>query len=364
MSHVKEQRESGVHLLAWGALLIALVTLFFAGPVGVSSHWPPQYDSKWNVLWLLSTVVVVTALAAAVAQRNFGTRLVSSLAIAFGLLASAEATTSYFGNYSTYPWIVVGGYSALVIVGGLLARLRVLAVASTCFLLYWLGPMLLPGRTELPVTAIKDGLECRLLSVGSGWETSKVELRDLRGRDLSRLVDFEAIETQAQAGPLIGLRCWPARTRDVSPIPRGPKVSLETNVFIPDWARSVDVRLRVQRWPEKPIAEIALTLDRLSKGKLEARGGKYKLSVANVALAPDTLSMKLDYSGSDWGGWDGKHLRFVDERGEVMAWSEGNDSYDVNPPKGTKVVKVQLFDDESLDRNVTTFVFPGLSTPG
>jgi hypothetical protein len=321
---------------------------------------------------------VLLALVASRLQKSLSDRLIVSFAIGISLIGSWYPTASYFGNYHTYPWAVVIGLSFLSVIGGIFCGLRTLPAALTVFLGVWFYAALLPPKPRLPSTIQRDGIECKLMSPTS------FQLRDMTGGELSRLVDLETIRLEGNVGPIIsieGMHCWPAASPSAAgldEIPKGAAVRFDIRTLVPNWTKSFDLRIIVQRWPAKPMLAFSIPLARLPKLPMEVRSGLYRLQVSNVGWGKTTntlpvarcLRATITYSGFSYSGTKKCEYRVVDDLGNVVSTmssgcfgSEGSTTIPLEilalNPKASSL-RFELISEAESQKLQTVFSFDGL----
>lgn len=370
----KVEKAKGIEPTAWLAFAFGLLALWESGTHGfVTYSNPPRYDIWWNFLWFASLSVVSLALLAVYRRKSAATRLVAGLAISLGLLASWGPTMSFFGNYESYPWLVVGLLALLSIGGGFYVGLKVLPLLSAVFLGTWFYAAFLPPAHPLPIVLKQNGLECRLTEAERGYS---LQLRDISGRDLSETVDCSNIDCEGRLGPYIGIKnLFASMEGDLTRPPGGPMETFYIRGAPPSWAKSFDLLVSVRRWPEKPDAELILRLDQFPKNKVEIQSGRFRLGVASVHWGQSDcaypsyrcIRMDLSYSGFSYSGSNNTEFRIVDDLGHVVPalcssvyGSEGGATKSVNvgpPDPKAKFLRIQLYGEEATAKRQTVFSF-------
>lgn len=137
---VSAPKVKGVHGIAWLALLGAIV-IAVAFPIEVTRSWPPKFNPEWPHIWYSCLFVLVLAVGSCFFLRSAENEIVATLATGLVLALSWFPLASYFENYHTYPRHVLILLSLVSIVGGFLARMRVLAFMSLAFATSWLLPL-------------------------------------------------------------------------------------------------------------------------------------------------------------------------------------------------------------------------------
>lgn len=369
--------------LAYISLAIALGGLIFFSQ-GIEYSNPPRFNSTWNISWGMSILATILALIASSLRKAPANQIVCFLAIGAGLLGSWCPTASFYGNYGTYPWLVLGTLAGLSTVGAFACRLKTMAILSTLFLGIWFIPAFLPSNFSFPAIREARDLECKLVSMDSdGRPTVNFELRSQAGQELANLVDHTHIEVEGQIGPLIHVEGWPATTvgqDDFTEVPRGSRWKLQAQIFPPAWAQSFDLRVIVQGWAEKPDAELVVSLDELTKEPLKVKNGVFRLASAGFrrgksnSLPPmPCVHVDVTYDEPDNSGFTGGEVRVIDDLdhvvsdlcGSVLGSDEGTvlslDLVHLDPK--AKFLRIQYFGNKARERARTTFTFGGLPTP-
>jgi len=376
-----------LHPLAWISLISGLVGLILGAGCGIEMKRPPSFDPMWALVWAICFGAIFCSIVSVALRRNPGSRLVCSIAAGSALLGAWCPIASFYGNYGTYPWFVVGGLAALSTVGAALCGLRVVPFVSTVFCGIWFYAPFLPASHSLPIVKRVNGLECTLLKLdGQGVGGAEFDLRAMNGQKLTGLVDLGHVDLEGMIGPIMPVEFDPSRVfdprnqDDPESAPAGASALFRARAHGPEWTRSFDLKLTVRRWPKSAVGSTTLLLANLQSQVVRPATNHYSLAITGARWGQSQnriptvkcLRLTIDFSGFIYSGTQGTEIGIVDNLGDRIPL-DGFSSVDVSPhgasveaeiydinPKA-KSLRVDLYSETDTAKNRTVFDFGRVS---
>ena len=200
----------------------------------------------------------------------------------------------------TYYWPVIGALGLIIIFGASMCRLRFVPIVASLSMAAWFYGTVVPPRHGFPRVATANGLLCTLRS------PEALDIKDLSGREISEVINVRNIEASTTIGSFIEGNSTPSRryslelareeSRDPSFIP------LDTGLPKPDWSRSMNLEVVVQKWPAVAACELKIPLSPLPKDSIMSTNGEYDISASHFQY-DDTehgsLIINMGYTRTD-----------------------------------------------------------------
>ena len=362
-------KEKRVLSTTWVGLLYGLLSLFFAGMVVGNWSNPPKFNWMWPVILALGLVSIVMTLFGARKSSRLGNQIVASLAIGVCLVSNWIVDNNYFQNYHTYPWVVLFGFTIASTVFAWMSRLRIVSLLSLAFLGYWFYGAFLPGSTEDWLIRKSDGLICSMRP-NHGITFS---LRNLKGTNLGDVIDADKIAVEASISPLIPDLHGRARYAGKGEsIDRSPEAPFAPRIHLPPWTKSVDFKVKVQRWPVQSLSHLSIFLTYLPTSIAASLSDPHQFSASFIEWSKSQatwppepcLSFQIRYQGFDYSGFRGNEIGVTDDYGhhlpirvQSVSGDGGETVLNVEVSADTKIKKLGLDLYSEAQRAKATTIF-------
>ncbi|MCO5295427.1 MAG: hypothetical protein M9921_01075 [Fimbriimonadaceae bacterium] len=363
----KSKEARGLHSDGF-ALAFAFAVLLF-GLASSSISRPPRADIHRDLSIGGGLAAIVLALLTARPRSREWVSTITLLLAVAGLWGQFD---NYLANYTDYPWLFLVPALLFCTFGSLLRGLRVTATLMALIFVAWFGPILVPERTDLPLSQREGDTVATLRSLAG---KTVIELRGPADRDIAEIFNLDTVDLQGQVGPLIHLDLK-GRRFHIEPTARN--VVVLSPLDAPSWVRSIGIRLQVARWPSQSAVSLEVPAPGSGTPKpreVHEQGGGLQLAIRDVRISETTnrlppipcIALTATTGGLPYGGWRARSLRIRDQEGHLLEGNAGmvigkhggaDVSIEIAPiPRNLKSLRFDLYSDEQLEAATVAFSF-------
>ena len=330
-------------------------------------------------------VVLLALWRSALPITSFGDRARLAFIILLGLLPVSFNAHSHYWAFHDYPWPVVIPLIILLVAGGWYCRQKWLSILLLglvgLFLVIALPP---PAYQQLPVSRTVGDLTIAINSLGIGEQVRACDFTvrtQLQG-GVKRNYSIEDIRVTGAVRQVLGFRCWQAHEIVLDDTEELQSVRMSSWTFPPSWARSIDLRISIPRWPDQPVETLTVAIpargtppDRLR----HTADGPTNLTIAGLGwingqtgwAQAECLNFTLSYIRSPFGTEYGDiRVRLSDQHGTILRTAgRGGGQYGdlasgdyelLDFPEGLTHIQFEAFSAAELEAHRLTFEFRGL----
>lgn len=352
----------------WLVVLIVLsgilCAMFAGASYGVSSR--PTFNGAWVWSWTLSLIHFTFALIFSRSYPTLAGRIGIGIGILFSVIGWLATTVEYVDNFRDLPWTAVYALTALSL-ASFASRQKIVGIAGLALI----ALLILPARAKADqanrniqvgnlifVAAIRDSDGYRYI------------LRSADGSDIRQAYDWERVELEGKAGPLLPVR---PRVGYSEHLHGKDRSVFELHIHAPmaTWMRSWDAKMKIYKWPIKSQGEFQIPVAGIAKAiSTEAGPASFILRSARVrkespeSAKESALDLRIEYKagGSDY------YVRAIDDMGTHydIAWNyiytDGRshlDAWSITPIP-VRPIRVQINEHDCMEEGELVFDLPNV----